>query len=390
MAITVSPSSINTSDHTNVATSVGIEVVSAERSGTKVTIKWRAWIKNTSTYWSNNSMCLWLNGTKYFAHNNSSGGTNHWNEGAVSYAPSSTGTVTTEVTLGTTVSETTLQVGVNGALYNPGSVTASYNGITGGYETFTVKGLPTINPPTLSSLSTSDLGETSVKASFSVTNDGGEAVSDSYIDIFTDSGLTNKVGTISSASGTFTGLDAGRSYWIRGNAANSAGRVYTNTVSITTSWTNPGAPSGLSITSQYGADNLYYGNYTLKWNAGSAGSTAVAGYRLRIYKNGTEVAMIDTESTATSYTFNATTYNFAIGDTLSFGLYTYSKNYSGEKKFNGGGSSSAQVKSGTVTMSADKFISVSQNGGQFKKCRVWVSINGGSFQEVRRTKFKVL
>lgn len=42
MAITVSPSSINTSDHTNVATSVGIEVVSAERSGIKVTIKWRA------------------------------------------------------------------------------------------------------------------------------------------------------------------------------------------------------------------------------------------------------------------------------------------------------------------------------------------------------------
>ena len=43
--------------------------------------------------------------------------------------------------------------------------------------------------------------------------------------------------------------------------------------------------------------------------------------------------MIDTESTAATYTFNATTYNFAIGDTLSFGLYTYSKNYNGEKKF---------------------------------------------------------
>jgi hypothetical protein len=179
-------------------------------------------------------MCLWLNGTKYYAHNNSGGGTNHWNPGTVSYAPSSSGTVTTEVELGTTVSETTLTVGVNGALYNPGSVTASHNGVTGGNETFTVKGLPTINPPTLSSLSTSELKETSVKASFSVTNNGGEAVSDSYIDIFTDSGLANKVGTISSASGTFTGLDAGRSYWIRGNAANSAGRVYTNTVSITT------------------------------------------------------------------------------------------------------------------------------------------------------------
>ena len=379
----VTNNSQNSSGSTNIGTTVGIDLISVSRSGTSVSIKYRAWIKNTdgNQYWSQNSMCLWLNGTKYFAFNSNSG-SNKWYYGTTSYAPSSTGDVTTTVTIPTTQSTASVTVGVNGNYYDPGSAANNY--------TFNIAGIPVINKPTLSNISTSNLTETSVKASFTITDNGGESVSDSYIDIFTDSGLSNKVGTINSASGTFTGLNPGRQYWIRGNAANSAGRSYTNTPSVTTVWNDPTAPSNLSIASEYGNDKLYYCRYTLSWNAGSAGSTPIAGYRVRIYKNGTEVACIDTETSATSYNFYASQYNFQPGDTMYFGLYSYSKDYAGNKHFNGGGAGSAHVVSSSITVTSDKFIWVSENGGTFKRCRALISLNGGSFTEIKRTKVKII
>ena len=130
--------------------------------------------------------------------------------------------------------------------------------------------------------------------------------------------------------------------------------------------------------------------YTFSWDAGSAGSKPIAGYRFRLYKNNTKILMEDTESTATSKTISGADYNFAVGDVIKFGLYSYSKDWAGNKHFNGGGAGSAQVVSGTITIVSDKYIYISVNGGTFDKKKMYVSVNGGAFLEVKKEKFKTI
>ena len=76
--------------------------------------------------------------------------------------------------------------------------------------------------------------ETTITASMSVTDNGNAGIVDNFIDLFTDSGCTNKVGTISSTSGTFTGLTANKTYYARANASNGTYRGYSGVLSTST------------------------------------------------------------------------------------------------------------------------------------------------------------
>lgn len=246
----------------------------------------------------------------------------------------------------------------------------------------------TISTPSLSGLSISSVSDTSAYISFNINSANNGNVSDSYIDLSL-SNFGSVVKSIGSRAGTFTGLEPNRTYYARGNAANEAGRSYTDVSSFTTGFTNPGAPSNLKIAYNKN-EPIPTAAYTFSWDAGSAGSKPIAGYRFRLYKNNTEILMEDTESTATSKTINGADYNFAVGDVIKFGLYSYSKDWAGNKHFNGGGSGSAQVVSGTITIVSDKYIYVSVNGGTFDKKKMYISVNGGSFIEVKKEKFKTI
>lgn len=246
----------------------------------------------------------------------------------------------------------------------------------------------TISTPSLSGLSISSVSDTSAYISFNINSANNGNVSDSYIDLSL-SNFGSVVKSIGSRAGTFTGLEPNRTYYARGNAANEAGRSYTGVSSFTTGFTNPGAPSNLKIAYNKN-EPIPTAAYTFSWDAGSAGSKPIAGYRFRLYKNNTEILMEDTESTATSKTINGADYNFAVGDVIKFGLYSYSKDWAGDKHFNGGGTGSAQVVSGTITIVSDKYIYVSVNGGTFDKKKMYVSVNGGSFIEVKKEKFKTI
>lgn len=363
---------VSAGSYVNVAANVGAEVRNVSRNGTSVSFEYRAYIYQSTSTWSTNTWALWIEGTQYNVK-----GTSQSSQNTKYYTSWRSKTITLAV--GT--SSTTIGVGVNGTVWSPTSAKGTVN--------LTLSGLPTCSKPSLSALSISNISDTSAKVSFSVTNSNNGTVTDSYIDIFRDSGLTDKAAVISAASGTFTGLDPSRTYWVRGNAANAAGRSYTGTKSFTTGFTNPGAPSNLKITYNKN-EPIPTAAYTFSWNAASAGSTAVAGYRFRLYKNNTEILMQDTESTATSKTINGADYNFAVGDVIKFGLYSYSKDYAGNKHFNGGGDSSAHVVSGTITIVSDKYIYVSVNGGTFDKKKMYISVNGGSFIEVKKEKFKTI
>ena len=132
-------------------------------------------------------------------------------------------------------------------------------------------------------------------------------------------------------------------------------------------------------------------NLQATWLAASAGSTPVAGYRLRLYKNDVQIQMIDTENTNISYTFGTfEELGFVPGDVAKVGIYAYSKDWQGNKHYSGGGTSSSQVYSNSVTEVSDKYVYVSMNGGAFEKYKMYVSINGGSFVEHKKEKFKII
>ena len=246
----------------------------------------------------------------------------------------------------------------------------------------------TISTPSLSGLSISSVSDTSAYISFNINSANNGNVSDSYIDLSL-SNFGSVVKSIGSRAGTFTGLEPNRTYYARGNAANEAGRSYTGVSSFTTGFTNPGAPSNLKIAYNKN-EPIPTAAYTFSWDAGSAGSKPISGYRFRLYKNNTEILMEDTESTTTSKTINGADYNFAVGDVIKFGLYSYSKDWAGNKHFNGGGAGSAQVVSGTITIVSDKYIYISVNGGTFDKKKMYISVNGGAFVEVKKEKFKTI
>lgn len=354
----------------NVAANVGAEIRNVSRNGRSVYFEYRAYLYQSTSTWSTNVWAVWTEGNRYVVKDRSR---------SSQYTKYYGGWVGKTVDLDPGTSSCNISVGTQGNNYDPWDP---------GYVTLTVYDLPTCSKPSLSGLSISSVSDTSAYISFNINSANNGSVSDSYIDL----SLTNfgsMVKSISSRAGTFTGLDPNRTYYARGNAANAAGRSYTGVSSFTTGFTDPGAPSNLKIAYNKN-EPIPTAAYTFSWDAGSAGSKPIAGYRFRLYKNNTEILMEDTESTATSKTINGADYNFAVGDVIKFGLYSYSKDWAGNKHFNGGGTGSAQVVSGTITIVSDKYIYVSVNGGTFDKKKMYISVNGGSFIEVKKEKFKTI
>ena len=310
-------------------------------------------------------------------------GTVVYNPGTVSWStkkfPAATGSTSGSVWLGNGADAKTIYVSFIGAVYYDRNTQNGGNFTMGQY----------IYKPSLNNISISNVSDTSAYVSFSVANNNGQTPYSPYIDLsLTDFGSVVK--SSASREATFTGLDANRTYYARGNDANDAGRSYTNVASFTTSYTNPGAP-GKPVLSYDQTEPIPKAKLTASWLAASPGSTPIAGYRIRLYKNGTEITMIDTENASVSYTFNSfESYGFEPGDVVQVGIYSYSKDWAGTKHFNGGGSVNAQVYSNTLTIISDKFIYASVNGGTFDKYKMYVSQDGGSFVEVKKEKFKIV
>lgn len=239
---------------------------------------------------------------------------------------------------------------------------------------------PYIVAPQLSSLSVSNIGDKYFNASFNVNNNGGQGT-DFYIDVAT-SNFSGVVATRTS-SGQFTGLDAGRTYYVRGNAANSIGRIYTNVVTVTTSYNTPNAPTSLKC-SQTIMNNIG----VLSWNTpSSAGSNAIVGYRIRIYKNNTLFSTIDTGNSGTSYNYTFLEKDWKDGDIFKFDVSAYSKRWDSTKMYG-----SIQTSS-NYNVESDKYIYVlinSNNPNDFFKADLNLLINSDlpqNFVEIKKANF---
>lgn len=139
--------------------------------------------------------------------------------------------------------------------------------------------------------------ETTIAASMSVTNNGNAGIVDNYIDLFTDSGCSNKVGTITGTSGTFTGLTANTTYYARANASNGTYRGYSS-VSSTSTYNYP-------YVSAVGTSELTIGN-SQTLTLYNPLSRSVDIYMKKDSTSGTTLFSKTGATTSTSYTFTPT------------------------------------------------------------------------------------
>lgn len=357
----------------NVETTVGAEIRNVVRRGHEVYFEYRAFICQSGNKYSYNTWALWVEGNRNVvkgAGSRSSQGYRYytgWYGRTISLDP---GSSYSNVSIGV--------AGNNHAASDPA-----------GYVYIDIYELPTAQPPSLSNLSINTVSDKNVRLSFNINNDNNAPVTDSYIDLsYTNFGKV--IAVISDRKGGFINLIPNRIYYVRGNAANAAGRTFTNVASFKTNFINPGDPQSPLI-GVMGNEIVPNAVVHAKWFAAKDGSTPIAGYRIRLYKNNKEVLMVDTENNSTEYTFKSLDeYGFVPGDKVKMGIYSYSKDWHGYQFFNGDGVSSSEIFSNELEVISDKFIYASVNGKDFEKYKMYISYNGEDFKEIKKEKFNIL
>lgn len=156
----------------------------------------------------------------------------------------------------------------------------------------TVTGIPQPYTPAVKAPTVNSVSRTSITATTGVTDAGNSTISDAYIDLFSDSGLTNKLGWVqvinSSYQGTHTGLTPNTTYYLQGTAQNAAGY-----------W---GVSSGVACTTSGNSPSISWGGMVAVGRKYAIGSWHVS-YDTNAYFGATSVNQY---GTSTSYGTNAT------------------------------------------------------------------------------------
>ena len=289
--------------------------------------------------------------------------------------------------------------------------------------------LPTA--PILSAVSVDKISFGSARASFSIADTGGPAISSNTIQISTNSNFSSVIGTINGTSGTFTSLIPNTVYYIRAISTNGSNLTSTTaTVKITTKvYTPPSPPAtgefSLFVKDQKGGPdengNLVEptakATYTATWqwptDWGSATSSDIffgdggsVSYGVQIQwfhgikqSNGTYTYKKVT-SDPTTHTYNTIaagntedlTINrsdFKPEDTILFKIRSYSSYkasssskpliYYGNEIVNDGWEDSNEIQ-----LVVERFIRLFKSSGNFKYERIYISKNGGNFTELEK------
>lgn len=156
----------------------------------------------------------------------------------------------------------------------------------------TITGIPQPYTPAVKAPTVNSVSRTSITATTGVTDAGNSTISDAYIDLFSDAGLTNKLGYVqvinSSYKGTHTGLTPNTTYYLQGTAKNAAGL-----------W---GVSSGVACTTSGNSPSISWGGMVAVGRKYAIGSWHVS-YDTNAYFGAISVNQY---GTSTSYGTNAT------------------------------------------------------------------------------------
>lgn len=168
----------------------------------------------------------------------------------------------------------------------------------------------------------------------------------------------------------------------------------------------PSSPSNIELS--YDKSRLTIKEtWTLEWTGGTASnsSSPVAGYRIRVWKNGVTIPFknssgeiktntpastntdanryyYDRDLTSTEMDIDPVANGFVPGDRIQFTIHSYTKNGKGEKKF-----SSSYATSSTYTVQNAGIVRV-KVGNSWKEGQVWIK-TGGAWKEASSVHAKV-
>lgn len=226
--------------------------------------------------------------------------------------------------------------------------------------------------PVLSAVTISNVTTTGASASFSVTNTGGATITSNAI----KASLTNfgtAVSTISSTSGSFSGLSPGTLYYVRAEASNGTNTGYSAVTSLSTSPT-------VTINPLSNADGT-----SVILNKVITGSTTAIYYNL-YDANGTALVTNAAEgSTVSGYSFNAGVVS-GLTPGVKYG-FSLKATYTAGASYNSNGTTSSISY---VTTSQLTDIMLSTNGNSFSPRNLYLSVNGGSFVQIPGDKITVI
>lgn len=194
-----------------------------------------------------------------------------------------------------------------------------------------------INRPTLSDMYINNITDRGAHVWFDITNNGGEAVSSNWTDLFTGTPVTdgNKIKWNNVRDVTYTDLQGNRTYWVRGNATNSAGSTFTNEGSFTTFYNDVGFPGTPVLTHTFN-EPIPRAALTAAWTPASAGTDAVAGYKVTLWRNGAVHSSVEVNANTYTYTWPSfETLGFEVGDIVKVSIQPFSKDWNNVKHYKG-------------------------------------------------------
>lgn len=170
-----------------------------------------------------------------------------------------------------------------------------------------------------------------------------------------------------------------RSYSTVNGVKYMSGWTYSGTT--VTKFIAPSAPKNLSLVFNT-EEPIPTATYTGRWSAPDSGGTnGVSGYTFSWLKNG---SVYTTDANIGNILSKAITLteNYEVGSKISFRVRAYTIGQ-GTKYYSGFSTS------GQITIVSDKYIFVSFEGGAFDKRKMYISIDGASFKEVKKDKFNL-
>ena len=161
-----------------------------------------------------------------------------------------------------------------------------------------------------------------------------------------------------------------------------SGWTFSNTVDV--KFVAPSAVTGAKLTYN-NPEPIPTTVYNASWNTpNSKGTNGIKGYELQWLKNSSNFKnVVNIEGDTTTYSSQFTEEDLVPGDILSYKVRAYTTGQ-GKKYYSG------WVTGPNVNIVSDKFIYVSEQGGDFIKHKMYISVNGGTFKELKKEKFKVI
>lgn len=359
---------VDASSAVNVPVLAGMDIYDVGRYGNRIKYQVRGWITMASDVYSLNTWALWVAGRQFNVK-----GRERSYQGTYYY----TDWVPYDYELSPVASEDYISLGVSGINWNPTEPAGWFN--------LKIEQLPIAYKPVAGNVQISEITDKSFRVRFSDVQSINAPIERRWIGLFSDAQFKTRIQESYSNDHVFNNLDPNRPYYIQVQNYNVIGWSDYVPASTLTLYYNPKAPTSV-ITGYSEPEPIPKAKPTYSISGANNGSLTIQGYKLNLYKGSDIIFNVDIPANSSNGTLNFKLEDkgYTVGDTYYIGVQSYEVDWNGTKHY------SNEVLSNSITLISDKFIQISVNGTAFEKRKIYISIKGSNFIEVKKEMLKIL